>query len=222
MPFLFDLSGKVEKVKVSFEGEGTITMQELRFNMDKNSGVDFSDPSYTNYINARDWDGDTISYDNSSSAANVSAWYKETIDDEGKVHANSGSLRYYFGAMLQGDNKVGEGNIDISDKSKIIIVYNNQGSIANLTLALGLTDVTEDGEWKDIITEAYNETSGKAQVLPVQSGMAEGEWASVEIDLTAFNTLGEGTDGRAITEILLQQTNTSSTETILIRAIIVV
>ena len=221
-PFNFELSGKVEHVKISFEGEGSITMQEIRFNMDKNSGVDFSDAAYTNYILARDWDGEIISYDNSYSAATISAWYKETVDSEGNVQANSGSLRYYFGAMYQGANKVGEGNIDISDKSKIIIVYNNQSDINKITVGIGLTDVREDESWKEDITQVFNETSGKVNTLEIEQGMAEGEWASVEIDLTMFNTLSDGTDGRAITEVLLHQTNPLSTESFMVRAIIVI
>ena len=58
--------------------------------------------------------------------------------------------------------------------------------------------------------------------------MAKGEWATLEIDLTQYNTLKNGTDGKAINEIGIQQgynesagTITVSDETIYIRAIIV-
>ena len=218
----FVANGQIDKVKISFEGEGTITLQELRFNMDQNSGLDFSGESYINHINARDWDGDVISYDNHTSSATLTAWYKETIDEEGNKYANSGAARYYFGAMIQGNGtKVGEGNIDISNKSQIIVIYSNQSSITHLTLGLGLTDITDGDGWKEVITQAYDITSGKAQTLTVESNMAEGEWAAIAIDLSAFENLTEGTVGKAITQILLHQTNASSKESIQIRAVIV-
>ncbi|MBE7080602.1 MAG: hypothetical protein E7371_05125 [Clostridiales bacterium] len=212
--------GTIEKVRVTFEGTGTITMQELRFNMDTTSGVDFSDVTYTNNIIAKNWSSEIISYENSYSAASLSAWLKETVNEDGSVSRDAGAIRYYFGAML-GQSKFGAGNIDISDKSKVIIIYNNMGSISNLTLALGLTDVTEDGSWKTVISEAYSKGSGAANTLALQTNMAEGEWAAVEIDLSKYKTLENGTDGRAITNMLLQQSNPQSTENLLIRAIIV-
>jgi hypothetical protein len=41
-----------------------------------------------------------------------------------------------------------------------------------------------------------------------------------EIELSKFETLGDGTEGRAITNMLIQQTNAMSTENLLIRAVI--
>lgn len=215
----FVANGTIEHVRVTFEGEGTITMQELRFNMDETSGVDFSNSVYTNHINAKKWDDGIISYENSYSAASLSAWKTTSFDENGNELSNSGSMRYYFGAMLE-QSKFGAGNVDITGKTKVIIVYNNTGNIGNLTVALGLTNVTEGNEWKTVIAEAYAKDSGKSQVVAVEKNMADGEWAAVEIELSAFETLGESTEGRAITEILLQQTDSTSKESILIRAVI--
>ena len=219
LPFV--ANGTIEKVTVTFEGAGAITMQEIRFNMDDTSGIDFSNATYTNYINSKDWDDDIINYENSYSAANISAWLKVNYDDNGNEMKNSGSVRYYFGAMLNTIEKFGSGNIDITDKSQVIIIYNNMGSISQLTVALGLTTVTDDNSWKTVITEAYGKDSGRAQIVNLEQNMSDGEWAAAVIDLSKFDTLGESTDGRAITEILLQQTNSQSTENLLIRAVII-
>lgn len=219
LPFV--AAGQVTNISVSFEGAGTITLQEIRFNMDKNSGVDFSDPAYTGYIIARDWDGEIINYDNTSSSASVTAWEKVTVDEDGREHRSSGAVRYYFGAMILGNIKVGEGSVDISEKSKIIVIYNNQGEIKNLTLGIGLTNVTEDGAWKDDISQVFDKDGGKVQVLELQQNMAENEWVAVEVDLTQFENLDNGTAGKAITGIMLQQTNSTSTEKLSIRAVII-
>ena len=210
----FTATGCIEKVKVSFVGAGQITIQELRFNMDKNSGLDLSDATYADMINIRDWDGGIISYDNSNSSAKVSAF-------------TGSSVRYYFGSALK-DNKLGEGNIDLSNKSKLIVVYNNPGDVDSLKVALGLTTITdeldEDGvtpKWKTDITQAYNETSGKEQVLSIKTGMDAYEWATAEINLSAYNVLCNGTDGQALTMVLFEQGIISSGN-INIRAIIII
>ena len=204
--------GQIERVKFAFVGEaGSITLQELRFNMDKNSGLDFSLPYYIEKINAQSWDGEILSYDTSSSAASLAA----------KMADTTSTVRYYFDAMYQ-SQKEGEGNINISEKSKIIVVYNNTGSVAALTVGLGLVDVTEDDSWRIAHTEIHSPGSGgEVEGLSIQQNMAEGEWAALEIDLSKFKTLSESTDGRAINLIGIRQTASNSSESVLIRAIII-
>lgn len=218
LPFAVD--GKIEKVKVSFEGAGTIAIQELRFMMDQNSGIDLSDPAYVNYIEAGGWDRDVLSYDNSYSAASLTAWYKTWVDEDNIPKSDSGTAKYYFGPMLE-NNQVGEGNIDLTNKSKLIVIYNNTGDISALTVALSLVSTSIE-TWKTEITEPYAATSGKDQHLTLETGMAAGEWASVEIDLSKYHMLTESTAGQALAAILFQQTNSQSTEGLYIRAFMVV
>ena len=68
-----------------------------------------------------------------------------------------------------------------------------------------------------------------ARDLAIKTNMAKGEWAALEISLSQFATLADGTDGKAINEIGIQQgynqagsTITVSNETVYIRAIIIV
>lgn len=207
-------NGQIERVKVAFIGVGSITVQELRFNMGENVGLDFSTPTYVEYINAEHWSGEVFSYDNSSSAAVLSAKYNPANGD-------ASTVRYYYDAMYK-VRKVGDGNIDISEKSKIIVIYNNTGNVKALNVGLGLVNVTEDESWKIAHMEIGSPGSGGMVTdLNIKQNMAEGEWAVLEIDLSKFNTLSESTDGRAINEIGIQQTDKYSTESVLIRAIII-
>lgn len=212
-------TGQVEKVKVRFIGEGSITIQEIRFNMAERSGLDFSNSETTGTINTQKWDGGIISYNNALSAAAISAQYNEANHEVSTV-------RYYFDALLKYYNQ-GEGNMDITGKSKLIIVYNNLGDLNRLNVGLGTVDVTEDDSWKTAHMEIGN-SAGFINNISIKSNMAKGEWATLEIDLTQYNTLKNGTDGKAINEIGIQQgynesagTITVSDETIYIRAIIV-
>lgn len=212
-------NGQVKNVKISFEGEGSINIQELRFNMAERSGVDFSNSETTGTINTQKWDGGIISYNNALSAAAISAQYNEANHEVSTV-------RYYFDALLKYYNQ-GEGNMDITGKSKLIIVYNNLGNLDRLNVGLGTVDVTEDDSWKTAHMEIGN-SAGFINNISIKSNMEKGEWATLEIDLTQYNTLKNGTDGKAINEIGIQQgynesagTITVSDETIYIRAIIV-
>lgn len=209
----FTVNGQIENVKVSFlGGDGTITIQELRFNMDKTSGLDFSDSATANNIIAYDWDGGILAYDTSTSSASLSAAYG---------NGDASSIRYYYGALLKYYN-IGEGSVDISGKSKLIVIYNNTGNVTHLNVGLGLVDVTEDDSWKKTYKEAGDPNSGGVLTgLALTTNMAEGEWTALEISLSKFNTLGDGTDGRAISLITLQQTNTDSTDSLNIRAVII-
>jgi hypothetical protein len=213
------VTGQVEKVKVRFIGEGSITIQEIRFNMAERSGLDFSNSETTGTINTQKWDGGIISYNNALSAAAISAQYNEANHEVSTV-------RYYFDALLKYYNQ-GEGNMDITGKSKLIIVYNNLGDLNRLNVGLGTVDVTEDDSWKTAHMEIGN-SAGFINNISIKSNMAKGEWATLEIDLTQYNTLKNGTDGKAINEIGIQQgynesagTITVLDETIYIRAIIV-
>lgn len=212
-------NGQITNVKVTFMGEGTITLQELRFNMPENSGLDLSTGEEVTNIISNQWDGGIISYSNSMSAGALTAKYTQANHEVSTV-------RYYFDAMLK-YSRYGEGNIDITGKSKLVIVYCNMGSVNTLNVGLGTVNVTEDDSWKTAHMEIGN-SGGMVNNLGIKSNMAQGEWAVLEIDLAQYNTLKDGTDGKAINEIGIQQgyheaagAITVSTETVYIRAIIV-
>ena len=212
-------NGQITNVKVTFMGEGTITLQELRFNMPENSGLDLSTGEEVTNIISHQWDGGIISYSNAMSAGALTAKYTQANHEVSTV-------RYYFDAMLK-YSRYGEGNIDITGKSKLVIVYCNMGSVNTLNVGLGTVNVTEDDSWKTAHMEIGN-SGGMVNNLGIKSNMAQGEWAVLEIDLAQYNTLKDGTDGKAINEIGIQQgyheaagVITVSTETVYIRAIIV-
>ena len=214
--------GQIENVKVRFMGEGTITIQEIRFNMPKHSGLDFSTGDVVTSINTYSWDGGILSYNNSFSAAALSASFNEANREVGMV-------RYYFDAMLN-YYKQGEGNIDITEKSKIIIVYNNMGSVGTLNVGVGSINITEGDSWKTDHAEIGSPGSGgMLNGLPIKKNMAKGEWATLEISLTQFAGFVDGYEGKAINEIGIlqgyQQAGdliTVSGETVYIRAIIII
>lgn len=213
-------NGQIEKVKVRFIGEGSIVIQEIRFNMPKNSGLDFSTSEVASAINNYHWDGGVINHDNALSAGALTAKYTQANNEVGMA-------RYYFDAMLQ-YYRTGDGNLDVTGKSKIIIIYSNMGSLDRLNVGLGTVEVTEDDSWKTAHMEIGN-SGGMARDLSIKTNMAKGEWAALEISLSQFATLADGTDGKAINEIGIQQgynqagsTITVSNETVYIRAIIIV
>jgi len=210
-------NGTIENVKITFVGAGTITVQEIRFHIDRSNGVDFSDSVYTELILARDWDDGILSYNNSNASATLSAFYDGT---------KSGVVRYYFGSAMK-DNKFGEGNIDLSEKSKVIVVYNNMSELSSLNVGLGIFKITDErdedsGEllWPTAITEAS--PTGGILTGHIRSNMAEDEWDAVEYDLNQFPGLKKiGVDQMALTEVLIEQGDIESKANISIRAIIV-
>ena len=218
----FTANGQIEKVKVRFIGEGSITIQELRFNMPEHSGLDFSSSDTVGTVNTNQWDGDVFSYSNSVSAAALTAKFN-------KANREISTVRYYFDALLKYQNK-GEGNIDITGKSKVILIYHNLGSVDRLNVGLGVVGVTEDDTWKTAHSEIGNPGSGGfVNNRQIKTNMAKGEWAALEIDLTTFPGLVNGVEGKAINEIGIQQGYneaageiTVSGDTVYIRAIIVI
>ena len=171
------------------------------------------------YINNYQWDGGVINHNNALSAAALVANFKA-------ANREVSMARYYFDAMLRYYN-IGEGNIDITGKSKIIIIYSNMGSVSALNVGLGTVNVTEGDSWKTDHMEIGN-SGGMLRNLSIKKNMQKGEWAALEIDLAQFKTLSDGTDGKAINVIGIQQDYheaagiiTVSSDTVYIRAIIV-
>ena len=213
-----ETTGQVEKVKVRFLGEGSIEIQEIRFNMPAHSGLDFSTSEVTTDITTNKWDSGILSHNTSLSAGSLAAKFN-------KANREVVMSRYYFDALLS-YHKKGEGNIDLTGKSKIVIIYNNMGTVSGLNLGLGIVDVTEDDSWKIAHAEISNNL---VRGIALKTEMARGEWAAVEIDLAQYIPLTNGTDGKAINEIGIQQNYTEaageitvSSDVVNIRAIIII
>ena len=205
-------SGDASKLTVSFEGTGVIELQSLRFIMNSANGLDFSVSEQFDYMVKWKWDNGVVAYNAAKSSVDLVA-----------RNTNTATAIYYFCNMLK-DFNYGSGNIDLTNKSKIVIIYNNMSEVTTLRIAIGLVDVTEGDEWRTAHIEPYSDGSGKAQDVEIETGMAEGEWTALEIDLTLFNTLGgeNGTAGRAVNCITFQQLNPNSVDTVNIRAIMFV
>ena len=213
-------TGQIKNFKVRFVGEGSITIQEIRFNMPAHSGLDFSTSEHVAEIITNKWDAGILSHSNSISAAAIAANYN-------KANHEVAMVRYYYDALL-GYQNIGEGNIDLTGKSKIVIVYCNMGTVDSLNVGLGTVNVTEDDSWKTDHMEIGN-SGGLLRNVSIKTNMEKGEWETIEIDLTQYTTLKDGTDGKAINEIGIQQNYneaggiiTVSSETVYIRAIIII
>lgn len=167
-------TGYLESATFKFEGKGEVVIKNFRFTVDSSSDFDFSNEELVTTIKKRLW-GPSISFDNSLSAM----YYPNAATD---------MFKYYPGAIYR-STKTGEGNIPLDGKTKISIVYQNRSTeLTNLNVAIGLVDVSKEG-WKEEITEPYAAQSGGEQTVTLKSGMADNEWAHIEIDLTKFKNI---------------------------------
>ena len=171
-------SGNVTKFEMRFEGTGTISIQNIRFKANDLVALDFGVSTIYERLKSGpvDW-SKTFSYADGMSAACLAP-------------CDGGSpTKYYYGAMYQW-NKGGEGNAPLAGKTKVVVVYYNPGSVSALAVTLGLTDMSNP-EWKTAITEGGSVGSGGSYHAPLQTFMAEGEWAVAEIELSCFKNLSD-------------------------------
>lgn len=183
-------TGYIESATFTFEGEGEVIIKSLKFTLDGATDIDFSNSAMASTITAHKW-GPSLSFDSS-----VSAMYYPKVTD--------GDLFKYYPGVLY-EKQIGEGNIPLAGKTKLSIVYQNRNTGAMyLNVALGLVDVSNDG-WKTEISEPYAPQSGGAQAITIKSGMAQDEWAHLEIDLTKYKNIDKTTiDQKAIGCILVE------------------
>ncbi len=198
-----NVTGSVQSISVAFEGTGAITLQNLVFTVDSAAALDFSTSAMVNAITS-----DASWYSNISYSQEMAATYYST----------GGNSRAYLGALYS--NGAGNGCIALTGKTKVVLVYQNRGAgYAYVNLGLGCTTITDNNTWKYAIAEVGN----NSQSVILQSGMAEDEWATVEIDLTKYSGMAsqEAIDKLAAACVFLQVATTAGNETpsIYVRAI---
>ena len=179
LPLPLVTTGNLESAKFTFEGTGVVIIKNVKFLLDSVSDFDFSTSSLVNKIATEKW-GTTIAFDSSLSAA----YYTR--------NAASELFKYYPGYAYSKTPSFGNGNIPLEGKAKISVVYQNRGAANTLNIALGLADKS-NADWKTMIAEPYAETSGGVQSVAIVGGMAEDEWAHVEIDLSRYNNINAST-----------------------------
>ena len=156
-------SGDVANVAVSFVGAGEIVLNSITFGLDASVSFDFADEAALNALMAE--------------------WKNGAYDANSKsFKATNGDTRVYLGAQYAW-GKGGEGSISLEGKSKIVVIYQNRGSVDKIDAGFGITSTLEDG-WKGAIAETG---TGGSKNYVVQTNMSEGEWAALEIDITNLN-----------------------------------
>ena len=188
------VTGSVQSMSITFEGTGEITLQNIVFAVDSATAIDFSTSAMVDAITREgSW------YSNLSYSQEMSAAY----------YSMSGSSRIYLGALY--NNGVGSGCLPLTGKTKVVLVYQNRGaSYAYVNIGLGLTTITNDNSWKRAIAEVGNNSKS----IALQSGMAEDEWATVEIDLTQYSGLTNQSviDTKAASCVYVQVATTAGNE----------
>lgn len=206
-----EATGNIQKVTITFEGTGAIIIKNITFKLDAFTSLDFSSVELCNYITIRRKWGNALSFDGNTNS---------TLHSQAGVSEYS---KYYFG-IAKGEQDMGEGNISLNGKSKIVVVYQNTGTAMNLSIAAGFVDITEDDSWKTAGMEPYNKTSGGgATYMPLKGEMAENEWDYVEFDLLKYNNISAETiNEKALAVILMEFSDASLSTSIKIRAISVI
>ncbi len=194
------LGGRVTNFRMTFEGTGEICIGSIRFKANNAIAWDFGTSAAFDKIKTgpKEW-SELASYDN-----NLSAVALAPCD-----HASP--LKYYYGAM-KAWKLSSVGNISLADKSKLVIVYYNPGTVEALAFSLGWTemeDYEENGQmmpWDEKITQPGG-TGGSCN-LTLQTNMKEGEWAYAEIDLSKFGGLKDDERvNKAITTLFVNHLN---------------
>jgi hypothetical protein len=187
-------SGAIQSMNVAFEGVGEITLQSVEFTLDDANSINFNNEGLIKFMQGYGW-ASSSSYSQELSAMQYAA---PQINDDN-------IFKCYPGVTLS-EKKYGKGNIPLTDKSKIVIVYQNRSAEHTyINVSLGYTSIVEGSDsWKTTVVEAGS--SGKNTSVALEKGMAENEWTSVEIDLSVFNglTSQEIIDTKAATCILVQ------------------
>lgn len=203
-------TGNVEKVKITFVGTGSITIQDIRFGVDDYS-MDFSKVGTKDMLLA-DW-GSTTSFDGNSNST---------------VYAQNGgsaTMKFYFGVAFNTANK-GLGCVPLEGKSKIIVVYQNSSEATALSMAIGITEKTEDDSWKKAHTEAGTLGGGTLAYQMLQGNMGETEWACAEFDLFSGHLNGnqllnaDNAADYALTVFMMNFTNPNYNGSIKVRSIV--
>ena len=161
------VSGKVEKIAISFVGSGEIHIASITFSVV--DGVDFSvELKYTDYA---DW-MQTATYDADLKATNK---------------AKAGIFKFYTGLLkawaTTGKETLPSGNISLEGKSQIVIIYQNRNAAFDVHVGIGIVDKS-GANWQNATAEGG---TGGYQLVKMQGNMAANEWAAATIDISALS-----------------------------------
>lgn len=208
--------GNVTNFRMTFEGTGDIYIGSIRFKAGNDIAWDFGTSAMFEKIASanQDWPG-LASYDNATSALALAPC------DSAKP------IKYYYGAA-KAWGKSETGNVSLTGKSKVVVVYYNPGTVSALAISIGWTemeDYEENGKttpWDEKITQPGG--TGGAYHMNLETNMEAGEWAYAELDLSVFSGLAEGErDTKAITTIFVNHLNgLAEKDTVYIRLINVI
>ena len=233
-----EVTGNVTNFRMTFEGEGEIYIREFRFKATNLMAWDFGTSNmYANILlGSKDWIGNAT-YDEGLAALALAP------------SDGSTPTKYYYGALKAWGTKQ-TGNVPMAGATKVVLVYYNPGSVANLTISLGCVEIpveneengeTSDSTSSDITPTAEEETpwdekieqpgySAGSALAALQTNMAPGEWAAVEIDLADFVAPGldpmlttpEEIAKMALSCMFITHSNPYDTETVYIRLLTVI
>lgn len=162
----FTVWGNITNFKLSFQHAGQIIIKSIDFIAEESVSLDYSTQAVIDRM-ISDW-GYTVSYESALSATAL------RYDDKYRA-------KYYFGYLL-GEQNIGNGCVPLTGKTKAVIVYYNPGEVSSLGLALGFTEMTDDGSWKT----THMEADAGYRTVSLQTNMQKGEWAVAEIPLSKY------------------------------------
>ena len=188
--------GNVSNFRMTFEGTGEIYIGSIRFKANNAIAWDFGTSAmYDKVVGAnKDWPG-FASYNSAMSALALAPC------------GGTDPFKYYYGATKSW-GKSETGNVPLTGKSKLAIVYYNPGTVSALAVSIGWTEMVDYEEngtmkpWDEKITQPGG--TGGSYHVNLQTGMKAGEWAYAEIDLANFKGLtAEEIDTKAVTTIFV-------------------
>lgn len=200
----FEANGLLQKIKVTFEGVGEITICNLKFNL-PTTALDYAESGFVSMV------------------AEQFKWATSTSFDDGLTaakYSQNGSTEYmnaYMGAMYNAG--IGNGSFSLKGKTKLVIIYQNRGTATVTTIGLGITELTADDSWKGEISQP----GARNRQVTIAAEMGEDEWLAAEIDLTEFSDItAENIDNLALTCIFCFFANTSYVGSLYVRGISVI
>ena len=173
--------GNISNFRMTFEGNGDIYIASLRFKANNPIAWDFGASAGFEKIKSanKDW-SKTGSYDNGLSALALAPC------------GGSEPTKYYYGAAKMW-GKSETGNVPLADKTKVVIVYYNPGTVSALAISIGWTEMVDYEEegvmkpWDEKIVQPGG--TGGSYHVNLETNMKAGEWAYAEIDLSMFKGL---------------------------------
>lgn len=154
--------GKIEGVKLSFEGTGSIDVLSVSFDLNPNTSVNFALDS-TRYIYA-DWAGNcTFTYDQQSHSSVI----RPSLGKES-------NFRYYIGiAHSDFSTPYPNENISLTNAKKVTLIYQNPSSISSLGITLGF----------DRLPKGSGEGNNYEGSMTIKTDMKDDAFDAVSLDI---------------------------------------